>query len=61
MPAWLVQADTLCAHLLQRALTNRAMGPNGDADDPFPEGLMFDHKELPWPTVVLGVLCGSRA
>src|ERR1039458_4017632 len=53
------QGHALGVHRFQQAWTNRAMDLNGDADDPFREGLVFEHEELPWCAVVLGVLRGE--
>jgi hypothetical protein len=36
------------------------MDPNGEADDPFREALVFEHEELPWCAEVLSVLRGEH-
>jgi hypothetical protein len=53
------QGHALGVHRFQQAWANRAMDLNGEADNPFREGLVFEHEELPWCAVVLGVLRGE--
>jgi hypothetical protein len=44
----------------QQDWTNRAMDLDDEADDPSREGPVFEHQELPWCAVALGVLRGEN-
>jgi hypothetical protein len=54
------QGHALRVDRFQQAWTDRVMDLNSAADDPFGECLVFQHEELPWCAVVLGVLRGEN-
>jgi hypothetical protein len=47
-------------HALGKSWTRDAVDLDGKADDLFRECLVFEHEELPWCSVVLGVLRGKN-